>query len=84
MLDKFKVIENLNSRLRPLLDLTLDQLPEKHRGTSLKLQERCSLSYNQGYRDAMLTALKHLDIQEELAQIELDKMTEAMAPETQQ
>ena len=84
MLEKFEVIKSLRLIWTPLLYQTLEQLPEKHRGTSLKTQERCDLSYNQGYRDALTTALKHLDVEEEKAQDELDKMTEAMAPETQQ
>ena len=84
MLEKFEVIKSLRLIWTPLLYQTLKQLPEKYRGTSLKTQERCDLSYNQGYRAALTTALKHLDVEEEKAQDELDKMTEAMAPETQQ
>lgn len=84
MLEKFEVINSLRFILTPLLDSTLKQLPKKHRTTSLKTQERCDLSYNQGYRDAMTLSIKLLETQEQKAQDELDKMTEAMAPDTQQ
>ena len=84
MLDKFVIIKALRVVLRPLLHLALEELPEKHKNTSLLLQERCDISYHQGRRDALVTALKHLDVQEELAQDELDEMTEAMAPDSGQ
>ena len=84
MLEKFEVIKSLRLILTPLLDYTLKQLPKKHRTTSLKTQERCDLSYNQGYRDAMTLTIKHLEVQEEKAQDELDEMTEAMAPDSEQ
>tara|TARA_R100000697_G_C5353434_1_gene172525 strand:- start:131 stop:388 length:258 start_codon:yes stop_codon:yes gene_type:complete len=57
MYEQLNILEELLKKLESLDDLNLKDIPDEHKRTSLDLGARCNLSYKQGYRDGIQSAL---------------------------
>ena len=70
MYEQLNILEELLKKLESLDTLNLEDIPDEHKRTSLDLGARCVLSYKQGYRDGIQSALSIIRI---LYEKELDE-----------
>jgi len=62
MYEQLNILEELLKKLESLDTLNLEDIPDEHKRTSLDLGARCALSYKQGYRDGIQSALSIIRI----------------------
>ena len=62
MYTEYNVVTKLIEYVNPLIANVMALLPVNKRHNSLSKEARCELSYNQGYRDALITIKRKLEI----------------------
>ena len=62
MYTEYNLVTKLIEYVNPLIDNVMALLPVNKRHNSLSKEARCELSYNQGYRDALITIKRKLEI----------------------
>ena len=65
MYTEYNVVTKLIEYVNPLIDNVMALLPVNKRHNSLSKKARCELSYNQGYRDALITIKRKLEIDQQ-------------------
>ena len=65
MYTEYNVVTKLIEYVNPLINNVIALLPVTYRHISLAQEARCDLSYNQGYRDALITIKTKLEIDQQ-------------------
>jgi hypothetical protein len=73
----YVIPQHLMSKIKLLLDNINEAIPEKYKNKSVNPETIDHLSYDTGFRDALITCLRHVEYCNNNVEDNLNKMAEA-------